>query len=311
MEDRRKAAEAARDAHRAAEAELARLHAAAGTEDLAALAEAVQRAARRAALHAAIAVEAVTLREQGDGLPEDRLRAELDGFDPDSAVARLAGIEARQHELNEERTRLGGERQRVQAEIARLEAGRDAAAIAQDARQALAEAQDAAERYARLHVARTLLKAGIERLRQGQQGPMLQAATRHFALLTGGRYARLDTDEEGEAPVLRALQANGAACPMDQLSEGTRDQLYLALRVAALEIQAEAAEPLPFIADDLLASFDETRALAALRLLAGLGRQVQVILFTHHAHLAELATAVPGTAVLRLPAAAAAALPAA
>ena len=110
--------------------------------------------------------------------------------------------------------------------------------------------------------------------------------------------------------MLRALRDDGTACPMDQLSEGARDQLYLALRVAALEMQAAEAEPLPFIADDLLASFYETRAAAALRLLAGLGRQVQVILFTHHAHVAELATGLPGAAVLRLPAEAAA-LPAA
>jgi uncharacterized protein YhaN len=310
-EARRAEAETAREAHRAAEAELARLHALAGTGDLSALTVAVARAARRADLQSDIVKEDAKLREQGDGIAEAELRAELDGFDPDRAAARLAEIEARQQELNEERTRLGGERQRVEAAIATLEAGRDAAAIAQDARQALADAQAAAERYARLHAARTLLKAAIERLRQGQQGPMLQAATRHFALLTGGRYARLDTDEEADPPVLRALHADGTACPMHQLSEGARDQLYLALRVAALEIQAEAAEPLPFIADDLLASFDETRALAALRLLAGLGERVQVILFTHHAHVAELAAGVTGAAVLRLPSDAAAALPAA
>ncbi|WP_372491037.1 ATP-binding protein, partial [Falsiroseomonas oryziterrae] len=305
-EGRRAAAAVARAALEEAEAELARLHGAAGTADLAALREAVERAARRDALASALMQEEARLREQADGLDEAALRAELDGFDPDRAAARLVAIEARQHELNADRERLGGERQRVEGEVERLRAGRDAAAFAQDARQALAEAQAAAERYARLHLARRLLKAGIERLRQEQQGPMLQAATRHFALLTGGRYVRLATEEDdGGAPVLRALRPDGTACPMDQLSEGARDQLYLALRVAALQIQAEAAEPLPFIADDLLASFDEARAQAALRLLAELGRQVQVILFTHHAHVAELAAGLPGAAVLRLPAAAA------
>ena len=311
VEGRRRAAEAARDARRAAGAELARLHDIAGTAGIPALQEAVNRSARHAALQTGIARQEVRLREQGDGMAEARLRAEIAGFDPDQAAARLQVIETRQHELNDQRTQLGAERQQVESEIARLESGRDAAGIAQDARQALADAQAAAERYARLHAARTLLKAGVERLRQGQQGPMLQAATRHFALLTGGRYARLVSEETDDGPpVLRALRDDGTACPMDQLSEGARDQLYLALRVAALEMQAAEAEPLPFIADDLLASFDETRAAAALRLLAGLGRQVQVILFTHHAHVAELATGLPGAAVLRLPAEAAA-LPAA
>ncbi len=314
VQERRKAATAAEEARRAAEAELARLHRAAGTEDIAGLQEAVRRAERRAVLETAIATEETKLREQGDGLAEAMLRAELDGFDPGAASVRLDEIEARQAGLNERRTQLGAERQRVESALAAMEAGRDAAGIAQDARQALADAQAAAERYARLHAARTLLKAGIERLRQGQQGPMLQAATRHFALLTGGRYARLVTEEADDGtPVLRALRDDGTACPMEQLSEGARDQLYLALRVAALELQAAEVEPLPFIADDLLASFDEARAAAALRLLAGLGRTVQVILFTHHAHVAELAGGVAGAAVVRLPAEAGAAstLPAA
>jgi uncharacterized protein YhaN len=298
---RRRAAASAREARQAAEAALARLHEAAGSADLPALREAVQRAARRADLRQRVAAEEARLRDHADGLTEAALRADLEGFDPDLAAARLDAIEARQQELNTERERLGGERQRLQTTLAALESGRDAASFAQDARQALADAQEAAERFARLHAARTLLRAGIERLRQSQQGPMLRAATRHFALLTGGRYPRLATEEDEDGtPLLRAVRPDGRTCPMDQLSEGTRDQLYLALRVAALEIQAEAAEPLPFIADDLLASFDEARAAAALRLLAGLGRGVQVILFTHHAHVAALASGLPGTAVLRL-----------
>jgi uncharacterized protein YhaN len=312
--NRRQAAAAARAARQEAEAALGRLHALAGTADLPALRDAVACAARRAELQRLVAAEEARLRDQADGVAEDVLRVELDGFDADGAAARIEAIEQRQQELNEARTRLGAERQRVQSALEGLEAGRDAAAFAQDARNALAEAQAAAERYARLHAARTVLRAGIEKLRQSQQGPMLQAATRHFALLTGGRYVRLVTEEEEDGtPLLRAVRADGATCPMDQLSEGARDQLYLALRVAALEIQAEAAEPLPFVADDLLASFDEARADAALRLLAGLGARVQVILFTHHAHVAELAARVPEAAVLRLGAEApmAAALPAA
>jgi uncharacterized protein YhaN len=303
VQERRRATEAAQNARRAAETGLARLHHTAGTQDIDSLQDVVRRAERRAALDVEIAREDAKLREQGDGLSEVTLRAEIAGFAPGAAAARLDAIEMRQTELNERRTQLGAERQQMQSAIAAMEAGRNALEHAQDARQALAEAQVAAERYARLHAARLLLKAGIERLRQGQQGPMLRSATHHFALLTSGRYARLVTEEADDGtPLLRALRDDGTACPMDQLSEGARDQLYLALRVAALELQAAGAEPLPFIADDLLASFDEARAAAALRLLAELGSKVQVILFTHHAHVAELAEELPGAAVLRLPA---------
>jgi uncharacterized protein YhaN len=88
---------------------------------------------------------------------------------------------------------------------------------------------------------------------------------------------------------------------VEALSEGARDQLYLALRVAAIEGHVANAEPLPFIADDLLANFDDTRAAAAMALLSQLGRATQVILFTHHDHIATLAAQQTGVAVQRLP----------
>ncbi len=295
------AMQAARDAAARAEAELARLHEAAGTADRAALEAAVAQAARREELRADIARQEAALLAQGDGLDEAALRAEAAGFDPDGAAARLDAIALRRAGIADRRPALGGEREAARARLASLSAGRDAAGFAQDAQQALAEAEDAAARYARLHLARTLLKAGIERLRQDRQGPMLRAAAAHFALLTGGRYARLSIDEDEQGrPLLRALRADGTACPMEALSEGTRDQLYLALRVAALETHAEGTEPLPFIADDLLASFDDERAAAALALLRRLGPAVQVILFTHHAHVASLAARQEGVAVHRL-----------
>ena len=76
---------------------------------------------------------------------------------------------------------------------------------------------------------------------------------------------------------------------LHQLSEGTRDQLYLALRLVALREHCAAAAPLPFIADDVLQTFDDGRATAALRALVALSAHMQVIVLTHHRHVADLA----------------------
>ena len=80
---------------------------------------------------------------------------------------------------------------------------------------------------------------------------------------------------------------SGGTVGVEGFSEGARDQLFLALRLALLE--RRAGEALPFIGDDLLASFDDPRALRTLGLLAEFGAKQQVILFTHHHHVAELA----------------------
>ena len=86
------------------------------------------------------------------------------------------------------------------------------------------------------------------------------------------------------------------------LSEGTRAQLFLALRVAGHASFCDLNGPLPFITDDILESFDDTRAEAALKMAAEMGSRGQVIFFTHHPHVVALArNAIPGVSVVDMP----------
>src|SRR4029077_21055610 len=66
--------------------------------------------------------------------------------------------------------------------------------------------------------------------------------------------------------------------------------LYLALRLATLERYVETNPPMPLVVDDILIHFDDDRARAALRALGELSKKTQVLFFTHHARLVELAT---------------------
>ena len=72
------------------------------------------------------------------------------------------------------------------------------------------------------------------------------------------------------------------------LSEGTGDQLYLALRLAAIDLHLENHPPIPLILDDLLMTFDDERTKALLPVLKDLSRRTQILIFTHHSHLKEL-----------------------
>ena len=76
--------------------------------------------------------------------------------------------------------------------------------------------------------------------------------------------------------------------PVEGLSDGSRDQLYLALRLAALHHHMGAHEPMPLILDDLLITFDDDRTRAILPQLAALAKRAQIFLFTHHNHLIDL-----------------------
>jgi uncharacterized protein YhaN len=98
-----------------------------------------------------------------------------------------------------------------------------------------------------------LLRWSIERFRETRQGPMLSRASDMFMGLTQGAFSKLVVDYEVEPLKLTGQRATGALVEIAGMSEGTRDQLYLALRLAALELHLEQTVPLPLIADDLCA----------------------------------------------------------
>jgi uncharacterized protein YhaN len=76
------------------------------------------------------------------------------------------------------------------------------------------------------------------------------------------------------------------------MSDGTRDQLFLSLRLASLRQQFQQGIRLPVVMDDILINFDDDRSRATLEVLAELGGETQVLFFTHHARLVELARSV-------------------
>ena len=119
-----------------------------------------------------------------------------------------------------------------------------------------------------------------------------------FATVTAGAFEGLSVDyDDNDRPAIRAVRAGGAAVGVEALSEGTRDQLYLALRLGAIETGQRA---LPIVCDDLLITADDDRAAAMLRVLAVAARRNQVLLFTHHAHLIDVARTALGDGAFRL-----------
>jgi uncharacterized protein YhaN len=100
---------------------------------------------------------------------------------------------------------------------------------------------------------------------------------------------------DGTSPRLLGICNDGrTVVDVGGMSEGTTDQLFLALRLAAIEESIAAGVRLPFLADDLFVNFDDERAEAGFRVLAELAQSTQVLFFTHHVHLAAIARAVVG-----------------
>ncbi len=144
-----------------------------------------------------------------------------------------------------------------------------------------AELRDAVERWAPLVLAETMLTDAIARFERENQPAMLRDVGQLFSKLTRSRYVglRRKLDEQG---TLVLAEANGKSKEPNQLSTGTREQLYLAIRLAYARHYCRENEPLPLAMDDVLVNFDDERAEAALDMLIDLAQEIQVIFLTCH-----------------------------
>ncbi len=253
----------------------------------------------------------VEQRSQGRSLCEaslERVRnrlSELAGEDPAAdflvqvraqsptvLAERLKELEHESSQLAAERDRLNHQLGGLDQQLRQMAGGGDAADAEEKQRQTLAQIRSDAEQYVRVKLASSVLHSAIERYRDKIRGPVLSVASDLFRELTLDSFDGLRVDEDDHnRPVLVGLRAGGRdAIGVGGMSEGTCDQLYLALRLASLRLESAPRSHLPFIVDDILIQFDDARAAAALRVLSRLGQERQVIFFTHHEHLLEVAS---------------------
>ena len=235
------------------------------------------------------------LSEVATGVDEGRLRKDLEGFDSDRAEVDIEASRQEEKRFDDEMSEAFASLAVKRREREHLDtaAGAERAAFARNA--AEAEIIDAARQWVVLKLASTLLSAAMERHRDEQDDPVLRSAARLFAVLTKGGFASLGQEyDDGDRLRLVGIRDTGERVGIAGLSDGTRDQLYLALRLAFLEDYGCRNEPAPFIGDDIFLAFDDERTAAGLKALADLSECFQSMLFTHHRSVVDAARDVLG-----------------
>lgn len=230
---------------------------------------------------------------------EEAIRQQLDGRE-------AASLEDRRQELRRQASDLRGElcsllerRGRLSEQIDLLAGEKQLASKRLDLAVLEKRLQDAVGRWQTLATACRILDAIRETYERHRQPETLREASGYLGRLTQGRYSRVWTPL-GEHS-LRVDDAEGRSLSLEALSRGTREQLFLSLRLALASCYARRGAPLPLVLDDVLVNFDADRAKAAaavLRDFAAAGHQLLV--FTCHEHILKLFKSLK-TAVGRLP----------
>lgn len=226
-------------------------------------------------------------------LGQDEFNAALEPLENTDIPAATARMQAVKADLAEASNTLEGTIGDLRAARDALAAvgGDDAVARLQEKRQVLLlDMAEQAKNSLRLRLGILLAEQALTRYRETHRSGMLAATEQAFTKLTAGRYARLVTQPDGQNEVLLAVRGeDNRSISAAKMSKGTRFQLYLALRLAGYGQFVTDGTLLPFIADDILETFDNTRTSAALDLLGQISQSGQALYFTHHEHVVDLA----------------------
>jgi uncharacterized protein YhaN len=270
-----------------------------GAADIDELTGAIERSRAARARRASVADTETAIKSAGDGKGLEELLDSLEGIDPDGLASKSQTLSSELADLNGKVDAEAGAHGDARRAFASLEqAGDSAVDAATDADHARAELAVLSEQYILKRAEAVTLRWAIEQYRESHQDPMLMRASELFSTLTIGRYAALRIDNDAGTPRLLGIRDDGrTVVDVGAMSEGTTDQLFLALRLAAVEQSVASGIRLPFLADDLFVNFDDERSEAGFRVLAELAKSTQVLFFTHHSHLASIARSVVGVDV--------------
>ncbi|SHN68492.1 AAA family ATPase [Desulfovibrio litoralis] len=119
------------------------------------------------------------------------------------------------------------------------------------------------DQWLKLNIAYHLLSSTKQRLEEERMPSLIKEAGVLFSEFTEGAYTQINlsmSETSLSVKHLVVVNKNGLRLKQEELSQGTKEQLYLALRLAYIREHAKHKETLPIIMDDILVNFDHYRA---------------------------------------------------
>ncbi|MGJ0310656.1 AAA family ATPase [Aliarcobacter cryaerophilus] len=163
--------------------------------------------------------------------------------------------------------------------------------------------KDMVEEYLKLEISSQAIPKLINELSKENQDEIINLAKGYFSTITNGFYEDLKIENNCLVGVRKKSNSKLSVDNIlahdifneqirvehTKMSEGTRDQLFLSLRLAFISLfNSKSQKKLPFLVDDIFINFDEDRIKSGLKLLKEFSNTTQVIFFTHSKRVEEL-----------------------
>ncbi len=210
---------------------------------------------------------------------------------------RLAMIDGDLEQAEQLLEQLIGENRDAQREIDAIGGDASVARLNEKRESLLLKISNKANRALALHLGLMAADRALAAYRDRHRSELLTQTADAFKAITCGEFLRLTTQPDRLEEKLIAMRTSGGSIAVGAMSKGTRFQLYLALRLAGYRRFCNMVQPLPFIGDDIMETFDDCRSESTIRQLSEIAKEGQVLYFTHHRHLCEIAKNVCGSNV--------------
>lgn len=223
----------------------------------------------------------------GDLWTEEAMAREFAAREEDSPEQKRARLAERLVQLRNELTRLHEDRGTLGAEMKALVADRRLAECKLELGTVEKQIEEAIEHWQVLSMTGLLLESVRSIYETTRQPETLREASVFLQRLTQGQYTRIWTPIEDK--VLRVEDAHNRSLNLEKLSSGTREAVFLSLRLALVAGYARRGAALPLILDDVLVNFDTSRVRFAAEVLCDFARQGhQMLMFTCHEHIMQI-----------------------
>lgn len=206
------------------------------------------------------------------------------GQQPEGPAAELEAVEAKLAELRQSIERREAAYLQCQQEAVALEPQvQQLEAVEEEGELLQRQQQRYEQRSQALQLAVDWLQQAMDSYQHNHRQRFVAQIGNYMAVITDNRYCQVSLDED-MAPQL--LLDSGDSVPLSQLSQGTLDALYTAVRLSVAGLLAGQQLQLPLLVDDSLLHLDDQRRHSFAALLARLGREQQVLWATHDQGLA-------------------------
>ena len=194
----------------------------------------------------------------------------------------IVRMEARLEQIDQELKELVAERIEKTKDVEQLHSQRPIDSIESEIALMNRRRLDLQERRDRLQLLANLIKRADHQFRMKHQPEVIRLAGEYLAHVTGGRYSRLGMDEETGRLMVYEGDSDRAYPVAPPLSQGTCDQIFLAIRLAIIDYLDDGRERIPVFLDEVFVNWDAARRKNVYGIIRKMSEKRQVFLFTCH-----------------------------